>query len=146
MTTLSDAIGGGMPPRQSEISIDSARVGSGPRASVEVTERDGKISAGLKGWAASFAADVREAWWAPASLPTVQRAWANRMPDRDRVPGGNALLYGGWVGYNHTLGLAVPALATAVIGLLSMLVWAATHPARLVLTVTILGALGALIF
>lgn len=90
--------------------------------------------------------DIRSAWWMPASLPTLQRAWAARFPDRERVPGGNALLYGGWVAYNHTLGLALPAVALAAVGGLTALVWAARHPARLLLTGLITTALIGLIF
>lgn len=85
--------------------------------------------------------DLRSAWWTPAALPTVQQAWAGRIPDRDTVPGGNAVLYAGWVVYNHTLGLAVPAVAVALVGLLTPLVWAARHPARLALALFLYAAL-----
>jgi hypothetical protein len=49
------------------------------------------------------------------------------------VPGGSDLLYRGWVVYNHTLALAVPALALALVGALTPAVWIARHPARLTL-------------
>lgn len=91
-------------------------------------------------------ADLRSAWWTPVSLPTLRQAWAARMPDRDRVPGDNALLYRGWVAYNHSVALAVPALALALVGLLTPLVWAARHPARFVLTAVIVTSTVALIF
>lgn len=77
--------------------------------------------------------DLRSAWFMPASVPTVQDAWATRLPDRDRVPGSNGALYAGWLVYNHTVALAVPALAVAVVGVLTPVVWAAAHPARFLL-------------
>ncbi|GAA0719691.1 hypothetical protein Drose_05995 [Dactylosporangium roseum] len=89
-------------------------------------------------------ADLRDAWWMPASLPTFQTAWAERMPDRDRVPGGNGVLYAGWVAYNHTVGLLIPAVALAVVGALTPILWAARHPARLALLTVIVTALYAL--
>lgn len=90
-------------------------------------------------------ADVRSAWWTPASLPTLTAAWAERMPDRESVPGGNALLYGGWVVYNHTLRLALTAAALVVVGALTAVVWMAQHPARLVLFTIVATATAALI-
>jgi hypothetical protein len=90
-------------------------------------------------------ADLRSAWWTPASLPTLQRAWAERLPDRERVPGDSAVLYGGWVVYNHTVALVVPAVALVVVGALTPLVWAARHPARLALLAVPATAMVALI-
>jgi hypothetical protein len=72
----------------------------------------------VHGWGAVAWADLRAAWWTPQSLPTLQQAWAGRMPDRERVPGDNALLYRGWVFYNHTVGLAVPAAVLIVLAVL----------------------------
>lgn len=148
-TTFSDVFEaaelGGMPGGSPEVDDDRARLGPGPRARISTTEGDGKIWARVTSWGATVAADIREAWWTPPSLPTVQQAWTRRMPDRTAVPGGNGLLYGGWVAYNHTIGLAVPAVATALIGALAMFVWAAVHPARFLLAATIIGAFAALI-
>lgn len=79
-------------------------------------------------------ADLRSCWWAPASLPTVQRAWVERFPDRDRVPGNSDLLYRGWLVYNHTIGLLVPLVTVAAVGVLTPAVWIVRHPARLGLT------------
>jgi hypothetical protein len=91
----------------------------------------------VKALAAVVVVDLRSAWWTPASLPTVQRAWAQRVPDRERVPGNNPLLYGGWVTYNHTVGLLLPAVAMAAVGLLTLLVWVSQHPARLALAAAV---------
>ncbi len=89
--------------------------------------------------------DLRECWWLPESLPTLGRAWADRFPDRARVPGDSDALYRAWVVYNHTLGLAVPAVALAVVGVLAPLVWVSRHPARLTLALLISTALIAII-
>ncbi|MGI5247625.1 hypothetical protein [Dactylosporangium sp. CA-139066] len=93
------------------------------------------------GWGRQALADLRDAWWTPAALPTFSTAWAERMPDRDRVPGGNTALYAGWIAYNHTVGLAVPLAALAVVGVLTPLLWIARHPARLLLAAVITTAL-----
>jgi hypothetical protein len=90
-------------------------------------------------------ADICSAWWTPASLPTLAAAWADRIPDREKVPGGNGLLYGGWLAYNHTLRLAFTALVLAGVGGLSLFGWIAQHPARLVLFTIVATATAALI-
>jgi hypothetical protein len=41
--------------------------------------------------------------------------------------------------YNHTIGLAVPVLATALVGVLTPLLWIVAHPARLGLAITIVA-------
>jgi hypothetical protein len=97
------------------------------------------------GWGRQTWSDLRDAWWTPASLPTFRTAWADRKPDRDRVPGGNSALYHGWVVYNHTVGLAVPAVALLIVGALTPLLWIARHPARLLLAAVITTALIALV-
>jgi hypothetical protein len=51
------------------------------------------------------------------------------------------VLYGGWVVYNHTVALAVPAVAVALVGALTPLVWVAQHPARLILAALIAAPL-----
>lgn len=96
------------------------------------------------GWGRQAASDLRDAWFMPASLPTFKVAWAERMPDRDTVPGSNAALYAGWVAYNHTVGLLIPAVALAIVGALTPILWIARHPARLLLTAVITTALYAL--
>lgn len=106
----------------------------------------GKVASFVAESAAGVAADVRSAWWAPESLPTLSGAWATRIPDREKVPGGNAVLYGGWVVYNHTVRLAGTAAAVALVGLLAVLTWALQHPARLALLVLISGAVAGLIY
>jgi hypothetical protein len=98
------------------------------------------------GWGRQTWADLRDAWWTPASLPTWRIAWAERMPDRDRVPGNNSALYAGWVAWNHTIGLAVPLAAIAVVGALAPLLWIVRHPARFLLAAIITTALYALTF
>jgi RES domain-containing protein len=87
------------------------------------------------GWGRQTWQDLRDAWFMPASLPTFSTAWAERMPDRDTVPGSNAALYAGWVLYNHSVGLLIPAVALAVVGTLTVLLWIARHPARAALAV-----------
>jgi hypothetical protein len=96
------------------------------------------------GWGLQAWADLRDAWWTPASLPTFRTAWAERIPDRDRVPGGNAALYHGWTVYNHTIGLAAPLAALLIVGTLTPLLWIARHPARLLLAAVITTALFAI--
>ena len=98
----------------------------------------------IRNAAATAWADLRSAWWMPDSIPTISRAWAERNPDMDRVPGGSPALYTAWRIYSHTVGLAVPALAAAVVGALTPLVWAARHPARLAVTVIVAIALAAI--
>lgn len=88
----------------------------------------------LGGAARMLLADVREAWWTPDEIPPpIRQAWVRRMPDRDRVPGRNAVLWGGWVGYNHTIGLAGPVLAVLTVTALSIVSWIIQHPARIAL-------------
>ncbi len=86
-------------------------------------------------------ADLRASWWLPASVPTVKRAWAQRVPDRDRVPGNSDLLFRGWVVWNHTVGLAVPVAATVIAGVLAPLVFIAAHPARAALATLLIAIL-----
>lgn len=84
-------------------------------------------------------AGVASAWWLPDTIPTLAEAWGGRVPDRSRVPADNEVLYRAWVVYNHTIGLAVPAVALLLVGVLTPAVWVARHPARLLLA----AALGA---
>ncbi len=59
--------------------------------------------------------------------------WAGRVPDRDRVPGGNAVLWLSWAVYNHLyLGVAAP---------LYVLFFALAHPARFVLAAAVAAVL-----
>lgn len=153
MTTVSDVLAAGprvsdrvSSPEAASVSAAGVRTRGRARESLAVTERYGKIVAPFALWGRQAGTDLRDAWWTPASLPTFQRAWAERMPDRDRVPGGNGLLYAGWVVYNHTFGLAVPAAVIALVGALTPLVWLARHPARLLLAAVIATALYALVF
>jgi hypothetical protein len=143
MTTLSDAFAAAVPDGNAAAAIDKPRVHARMRAreyrSLSVVRKIGEAGQ-------LAVADLRAAWWTPTSLPTLARAWADRMPDRERVPCGNAVLYRGWVAYNHTVALAVPAVVLAVVGVLTPAVWAARHPARLVLTAVIVTAFTALIF
>lgn len=90
-------------------------------------------------------ADLRSAWWTPLSLPTLSQAWAERFPDRESVPGGNALLYGGWVVYNHSVRLVGIAAGLAVIGAVAVTVFWFNHPARLLLAAIVATATAALI-
>ncbi len=112
-----------------------SNAGVGPRARARGTSVP-RVTARLK----TIGADVVSAWWLPASLPTLSAAWADRTPDRSRVPGDNTVLYRGWLVYNHTVGLAVPAAALAVVGVLTPLVWVARHPARLLLAAAVVAA------
>lgn len=98
----------------------------------------------IRQWAATTQADLRSAWWTPASLPTLTHAWNTRHPDPTRVPGGNPLIATAWSAYNHTIGLGIVLVALTVVALITPLVWAARHPARLALTVVVTTALVAL--
>lgn len=133
-TTWGDVAAAAAPVDSPEAAPEKARVHARMRArgyrSLPVAGKVGDL-------ARTAGADLRSAWWTPASLPTLAQAWAERMPDRDRVPGNNAVLYRGWVAYNHSIALAVPALALVVVGLLTPVVFAARHPARLGLAVVI---------
>ncbi len=151
MTAVSDVLAGGprvadrvSPPEAASVSAAGVRVRGRARESIKVTERYGKIGGVFVLWGRQAWADLREAWWTPAALPTFSTAWTERMPDRDRVPGNNSLLYGGWVVYNLTVGLAVPAAVILLVGALTPLVWIARHPARLLLAAVITTALYAL--
>ncbi len=90
-------------------------------------------------------ADLQAAWWLPESIPTVEEAWADRFPDRDRVPGNSDLLWRGWVVWNHTIGVAAPLLAAAVGGLLAPAVFVLRHPARFGLLLAITAVFAAAI-
>lgn len=74
--------------------------------------------------------DLRGSWWLPASVPTVARAWAQRWPDRDRVPGNSEPLYVAWAVWNLAIALPAAVLATAVAGLLAPALFVLSHPAR----------------
>lgn len=138
MTTLSDVFAAAAPADSHEATPNRPRV----HARMRTREyRSPRVVSKVADVARTAGADLVSAWWMPASLPTLQRAWADRMPDRETVPGGNEALYRGWVAYNHTVGLAVPAVAVLVVGLLTPLVWAARHPARLGLAIALITPL-----
>lgn len=124
--------------------VEGAGVRARVRANVPVTLGEHKILAPFTSWARQARTDLREAWWTPASLPTFSTAWAERMPDRERVPGNNSALYTGWLLYNHTVGLAVPLAALLIVGALTPILWLARHPARLLLAAVITTAIYAL--
>lgn len=129
--TVSDAFPRVEPVGEPVETPGSAPERSGTRARPRAGEyRSLPVVGKVRGLAATVVGDLRGAWWMPASLPTLRQAWEQRMPDRDKVPGGSGLLYRGWVVHNHTVGLAVPAVAVAVMGALTLLVWVARHPAR----------------
>src|SRR5690554_7957922 len=99
---------------------------TGPHARMRARDyRSLPVVGKVRALAAAAVADLRAAWWTPASLPTLRQAWVERIPDRDRVPGGSRPLWVAWLGYSHTVGLAVPALAVAAAGALTALVWVA---------------------
>lgn len=137
-TTWSDVAAAAAPADSQEATPDRPRVHARMRAR---GYRSLPVAGKVADWAAVAGADFASAWWTPTSLPTLQTAWAERMPDRGRVPGDNGLLYAGWVVYNHTVALAVPAAVLAVVGVLTPLVWVARHPARLVLAALIAAPL-----
>jgi hypothetical protein len=151
MTAVSEVFqgrnGGGMPPWQPVVEVDSdepARTRG--RASVAVTDSDGnRLVAWVRSTAAGYAADLREAWFWPTAVPTLQRAWAGRYPDRKTVPGESAWLYYPWIFYNHAIGLPLVTAAYALIGVLTPMVWVFLHPARGLLFLTVAAAAAALI-
>jgi hypothetical protein len=132
--TLSEAFGGGSaaePRRRNPVGVvEEAR----PHARMRTRGTSVlRVTAGFK----VMWFDLRDCWWTPASWPTLQRAWAERMPDRDAVPGDNTALYRGWVAYNHTVGLLVPLVGLLVVGLVTPALWMARHPARLLLAAAV---------
>lgn len=137
-TTWSDVAAAAAPSDSQDATADRPRVHARMRAR---EYRSLPVAGKVADVARTAAGDLASAWWMPASLPTLQQAWADRMPDRERVPGGNEALYRGWVAYNHTVGLVVPAVAVLIVGLLTPLVWAARHPARLGLAVALITPL-----
>lgn len=141
MTAVSDvfagqtiaADGSGMPGGSGSAAEGDVGVHARTRASLAAHGSLDKIT----GWVAS---EARTWWWTPESLPTLARVWADRMPDRERVPGNNPGLYWAWVVYNHTVGLLVTAAALTAVGFLTMAVWVVRHPARLLLLAAAIGA------
>lgn len=144
--TISSAFGGSVPaaavPAAPTVRLEKARPHARMRAR-EYGSRSVLVNT-FVGWGRQTWSDLRDAWFMPASLPTFQVAWAERMPDRDTIPGSNAALYAGWVVYNHSIGFAVPLLALAIVGTLTPILWIVRHPARLLLAAIITTALYAL--
>lgn len=128
--TISDAFA--VRPTAAGAAARPAAASDAPHVHARMRTR-GSILHRVTAWAEVMWVDLRSAWFLPASIPTVTRAWAGRMPNRERVPGNSDALYWGWVAYNHTIGLAVPAAAVAAIGLLTPAVWIILHPARFAL-------------
>lgn len=138
MTTLSDAFAAAAAPETEDTAEEDPRV----HARMRTREyRSLPVVGKVRDATRTAAADLRSAWWLPASMPTLGHAWADRMPDRDRVPGDNGALYVAWVAYNHTVGLIVPAVALLLVGALTPLVWTSRHPARMLLAAPIVTAL-----
>ncbi len=101
---------------------------AGPRARAQGTSVPWVTAAAKVVWS-----DLRESWWLPASVPTVVKAWADRFPERDRVPGGSDALWMAWAVYNHAVMLPVVALMNLTVGLVTPVVWVLLNPARLAL-------------
>ncbi len=137
--TVGDAFAAADVAAAPDAAVERAGVGTRARAR---GYRSLPVLATVKGWVGVWWADLRSAWFAPASLPTLQRAWAERIPDRDRVPGGNPVLYGGWVGWNHAALVLVTA-ALVVVAALTVTVWTFRHPARALLAAAIAAPLTA---
>jgi hypothetical protein len=114
---------------------DSPPASTRARASVNVTDGDGK------GWAGGLlhqVVDDAQEWWVLVERPpSLRELWQTRMPDRLRVPGDSGILYGGWVVWNH-LRLIPAALAFALLVL-------STHPARGINAAVMITALIAMI-
>ena len=143
-TTYSDAFPAADIGSGPAVEAERARVDAHARARIPATERDGKISR-LRGFVGTVWSDIRSAWWAPASLPTVRQAWTQRVPDRTRVPGDNGLLYGGWWVYNHFAALPLITVITGVVGALGVAGWVLLNPARIGLAIVIAAPIAALI-
>jgi hypothetical protein len=147
MTTVSDVFSAADAGGGPVVAVGAGRgARARARARVATTQRDRKYLGLLAAGVRTAVLDLRAAWWIPASLPTLRQAWTQRIPDRATVPGDNSVLYAGWIAYNHTIGLLVPTVALAVVGGLTPVVWAARHPARLILTALIAVPLYVLIF
>lgn len=141
--TISDAFGGSpaaaASPAAPTVRLEKAHPHARMRAR-EYGSRSVMVNT-FAGWGRQTWSDLREAWWTPAALPTFQTAWAQRMPDRDRIPGNSNTLYWGWAVYNHTVGLAVPLAAVVLVGVITPILWIVAHPARLLLAAVIITAL-----
>jgi hypothetical protein len=143
MTAVSNVftppIGGGMPHGSPEVGVDSDEpVRTRGRATIAVTERNGnRLVAKVRGFFARTGDDLADAWWTPESLPAIER---------DRVPGGNAVLYGGWVAYQHAVAIPAVAVIHAAVGVLNIALWLVLHPARLLLASIVFAAAVALIY
>ncbi len=106
----------------------SRSASAGPRAA-----RWSAVTARLVAFTRTAAADLRGAWWWRGVPPTLAQLWAARVPDRGRVPGGNAVLWVSWAAYNH--------LYLAVSAPLYVLFFALAHPARFVLAAALAAGL-----
>src|SRR5688572_4808460 len=131
--TLSDAFAvkaaAATPP---PVTTGTQRARVGPRARARTTSVQRVTAAGKVMWS-----DLRRSWWLPSSLPTVHRAWAERNPDRSRVPGNSDALYWTWLVYNHLVALPAVAAVTVLLGVLTPTVWILRHPGRLLLATAI---------
>lgn len=105
---------------------------AGPRARAQDASVPRVTAAAKVMWA-----DLRGSWWLPESVPTVVEAWRTRWPDRDTVPGGSEVLYTAWAVYNHLLALPAVAVFNLLVGLLTPVIFAVRHPARLLLALLV---------
>lgn len=144
MTTVSELLAAAEAVEEAGTAVEAENRGAGTRARARakamVTVRNDQWVARARDWMVESVGEYRHWWWTPQSLPTITRAWRDRLPPHDRVPGGHKILYGAWVGWNHTIGLAVPVAAAALVGVISTVAWMLAHPARGLLTLTLLAA------
>lgn len=106
------------------------------RARVAATDSDGKVFAGVKSAGAAVASDLRHAWLWHGTPPTLADLWTRRIPDLEKVPGQNRVLWSAWLAHNHiALVLTAPAY---------MALWIVQHPAYLLLTALVTAPLIAL--
>ena len=107
-----------------------ARVSTRARARVPATLRDAKGLAAARRIYAAALADARR-WWLVAAEPPSLAGWlAGQKPADRRVPDGNLLIRGLWVGHNWTLGVALTGLSVVALLAGGGLRWLAGHPLR----------------
>lgn len=75
--------------------------------------------------------DLANAWVWRGSPPTLADLWANRVPDREAVPGQNRALWTAWIVFNH--------LALIWTALLAVPLWVLQHPARTLLAAAVVA-------
>jgi hypothetical protein len=119
---------------------DRARVSTRARARVGVTFGDVKALRRPGRIWQTVASDAR-GWWLVAAAPPSLSGWlASQSPAAKRIPDGNWLLRGLWLGHNWTFGVATTALSVVLFLAAAGLRWLG-HPVRFWTAVAVASAL-----